>query len=76
MIAQHMDYFMSSHFSLYHFIGFVSLYFVVGKILVFLYTSLMLCENKIRSQFPLTGINKYTFVLPSLKALEKVPVSI
>ena len=31
-----------------HFIGSVSLYFVVGKILAFLCTSLMLCENKIR----------------------------
>ena len=38
-----------------HFIGSVSLYFVVGKILAFLCTSLMLCENKIRHQFPITG---------------------
>ena len=39
-------------FALYHFIGFVSLYFVVGKILAFRYTFfIMLCENKIRPQF-------------------------
>ena len=44
-------------FALYHFRGFVSLYFVVGRILVFRYTFLMLCENKIRPQF--FGINTY-----------------
>ena len=50
MIAQHMDYFMSSHFITLK--GFVSLYFVVGRILAFRYIlSLMLCENKIRPQF-------------------------
>ena len=38
MIAQHVDYFMSSHFINLVFIGFVSLYFVVGRILAFRYT--------------------------------------
>ena len=55
MIAQHIDYFMSSHF-----IGFVSLYFIVGRILAFRYTFFTI--------FSLLHVLS-TFVLPSLKAL-------
>ena len=44
MILQHMDYFMSPTLPLYR----VSLYFVVDRILAFLCTSLMLCQNKIQ----------------------------
>ena len=46
-------------FALYHFIGFVSLYFVVGRILAFRYTCnvSMLYENNIWLQF--FGINTY-----------------
>ena len=51
MIAQHMDYFISSHFTTLVFIGFVSLYFVVGRIPAFRTLSLMLCGNKIRLSF-------------------------
>ena len=50
MIAQHMDYFMSSHFITYGVCLFI--FRIVSKILAFLYTSLMLCENKIWPQFP------------------------
>ena len=38
-------------FALYYFIGFVSLYFVVGRILAFRILSLMLCGNKMRLSF-------------------------
>ena len=80
MIAQHYGFFHV--FAPYHFIGFVSLYFVVGRILAFRYTCnvSMLYENSIQLQF--FGINTWilitvlsTFVLPSLKALVLFEVS-